>query len=75
MIRDTELPAGITTAQPWTTDTTPDYSWRHARLFEYHNSGPGAGVNSNRPQLTDAQAGDSTVDKYLAGTDGWNPLG
>ncbi|MFM9458470.1 PemB family protein [Streptomyces europaeiscabiei] len=73
MIRDTELPAGVTTRQPWT-DMTPDYSWRNARLFEYHNSGPGAGVNSNRPQLTDAQASDYTVEKYLAGTDGWNPV-
>lgn len=31
-------------------------------------------MNSNRPQLTDAQASDYTVEKYLAGTDGWNPV-
>ncbi|MET8982676.1 pectinesterase family protein [Streptomyces sp. NPDC004539] len=73
VIRDTELPAGITTAQPWTNMTT-DYTWQQARFKEYHNYGTGAGVNSNRPQLTDAQAGDYTAQKYLAGTDGWNPV-
>jgi pectin methylesterase-like acyl-CoA thioesterase len=73
VIRDTELPAGITTAQSWT-DMTPDYSWRNARFFEYHNYGTGAGVNANRPQLTTTQAGDYTAQKYLAGTDGWNPV-
>jgi pectinesterase len=49
------------------------FSWRSARLFEYNNSGPGAGVNANRPQLTSSQATDYTAAKYLAGTDGWNP--
>ncbi|MCG7210071.1 pectinesterase family protein [Streptomyces arenae] len=72
VIRDSSLPAAITAAQPWTNmDTT--YTWQQARFFEYHNSGAGAGVNSNRPQLTDAQAGNYTAQKYLAGTDGWNP--
>ncbi|SHH31528.1 pectinesterase family protein [Streptomyces sp. 3214.6] len=73
VIRDSSLPAAITTTQPWTNMTT-DYSWQSARFFEYHNLGTGAGVNSNRPQLTDAQAGDYTASKYLAGTDGWNPI-
>ncbi|MGI5460902.1 hypothetical protein ACQEWB_48645 [Streptomyces sp. CA-249302] len=72
VIRDSSLPAAITAAQPWT-DMTPDYSWKSARFSEYHNSGPGAGVNANRPQLTPTQAGDCTPRKYLAGTDGWNP--
>jgi len=71
VIRDTVLPAGITTAQPWTT-MVPDYTWQQARFKEYRNSGPGSGVNANRPQLTVAQAGDYTTKKYLAGTDGWD---
>jgi len=73
VIRDTALPAGITTAQPWT-NMVPDYTWQQARLKEYHNSGAGAGVNSNRPQLTDSEAGQYTAQRYLAGTDGWNPI-
>lgn len=73
VIRETELPAGITTAQPWT-DMTPDYSWRNARFKEYNNYGSGAGKNSNRPQLTTAEAGDYTAADYLAGIDGWNPI-
>jgi len=34
----------------------------------------GATSNSNRHQLTDAQAGTYTPQKYLAGSDGWNPI-
>ncbi|MGC5009188.1 pectinesterase family protein [Streptosporangium sp. DT93] len=49
-------------------------SWRDARLAEYRNVGPGAGVNDDRPQLTAEQAAEFTPRKYLAGTDGWNPL-
>jgi pectin methylesterase-like acyl-CoA thioesterase len=50
------------------------FSWRtDARFREYRNSGPGAGVNANRPQLTDAQADTYTRQRYLAGSDNWNP--
>lgn len=58
---------------PWT-DMTTDYSWSSARFKEYGNSGLGAGVGANAPKLTDAEAGDHTAQKYLAGTDGWNPV-
>jgi pectin methylesterase-like acyl-CoA thioesterase len=71
VIRDTVLPAAIKTAGPWT--DMSGFSWTSARFFEYHNSGAGATVNSNRPQLTDTQAAGYTAAKYLAGTDGWNP--
>jgi pectin methylesterase-like acyl-CoA thioesterase len=74
VVRDSVLPAGIKVAAPWT-DMTLDFSWKSARLFEYHNSGAGAAVNADRPQLTDAQAGDYTTARYLAGTDGWKPAG
>ena len=49
-------------------------SWRNARFFEYRNTGPGATLNSNRAQLSDSAAANYTPQKYLAGTDGWNPL-
>ncbi|MEU5093509.1 pectinesterase family protein [Streptomyces sp. NPDC020996] len=71
--RESALSATIATAQPWTDMSTS--TWRNARFFEYRNTGAGAGVNGNRPQLTDAQAAQYTPQKYLAGTDGWNPVG
>ncbi|MET9080415.1 pectinesterase family protein [Streptomyces sp. NPDC004237] len=73
VIRQTSLPAAVKTAGPWT--DMSGYSWRNARFFEYRNTGAGAGVNSDRPQLTDSQAANYTAQKYLAGTDGWNPVG
>ena len=62
----------MATAQPWT-DMSSN-SWKNARFFEYRNTGSGATVNGNRPQLSDAQAANYTPQKYLAGTDGWNPV-
>lgn len=73
VIRETVLPAAIKSAAPWT--DMSGFSWRSARFFEYRNTGPGAAVNGNRPQLTAAQAADYTAARYLAGTDGWNPTG
>jgi pectin methylesterase-like acyl-CoA thioesterase len=70
-IANTVLPAAIRTTQPWA-DMSPNL-WTDGRFSEYGNTGAGAGVNANRPQLTDAQAADATPAKYLAGTDGWNP--
>ena len=49
--------------------------WSNARFSEYKNTGAGATINSNRPQMTDTQAVNYTPQKYLAGTDGWNPIG
>ena len=72
LIRDSVLGAHIRTAQPWT--DMSGFSWKDARLFEYHNSGAGATVNSNRPQMSDSTAANHTVSKYLAGSDGWNPV-
>ncbi|MFF3846487.1 pectinesterase family protein [Streptomyces sp. NPDC002328] len=73
VVRDTVVYPHINHQQPWTNmDTT--YTWQQARFFEYNNSGLGKGVGANAPQLTDAQAGDYTAQKYLAGTDGWNPV-
>ncbi|MGW1675774.1 hypothetical protein [Streptomyces sp. NPDC002324] len=63
----------MTETHPWT-DMMPDYSWSQARFKEYRNTGPGAGVGSNAPKLTDAEALQYTARKYLAGTDSWNPV-
>ncbi|HKT06137.1 MAG TPA: pectinesterase family protein [Rugosimonospora sp.] len=69
--RNSTLGAHIKSA-PWT--DMSGFSWKDARFFEYKNTGSGSGVNSNRPQLTDAQAPNYTPQKYLAGSDGWNPV-
>ena len=72
LIRDSVLGAHIRTAQPWT--DMSGFSWQDARLAEYRNTGAGATVNSNRPQLSAAAAANYTAQKYLAGADGWNPV-
>ncbi len=72
-VRESNLSATIRVAQPWT-DMSGN-SWKNARFYEYKNTGSGATVNSNRAQLTDAQAANYTPQKYLAGSDGWNPAG
>jgi pectin methylesterase-like acyl-CoA thioesterase len=72
VIRDTELPAAIKSS-PWTDMGTS--LWRNARLFEYRNTGPGAAVTADRPQLDDVDAATLTKFTYLAGADGWNPTG
>ncbi|MEO3795172.1 pectinesterase family protein [Nonomuraea sp. B10E15] len=72
LYRECSLSSVINTSAPWT--NMSDNDWRNARFFEYRNTGSGATINSNRPQLTDAQAADHTPQKYLAGSDGWNPL-
>ncbi|GAA4976902.1 pectinesterase family protein [Actinoplanes utahensis] len=73
VFRESSLSATIATAQPWIDMSTN--SWKNARFHEYRNTGAGATVNSNRAQLTDAQAANHTPQKYLAGADGWNPIG
>lgn len=58
---------------PWTDMSGLD--WREARLSEYENTGPGSGENDDRPQMSDAEAADFEPADYLAGDDGWNPIG
>jgi pectin methylesterase-like acyl-CoA thioesterase len=70
--RESTLGAHIKTGGPWT--DMSGFSWKNARFFEYLNTGAGATVNSNRPQLTASQAPTYTPQKYLAGSDGWNPV-
>ncbi|MEO6083686.1 MAG: pectinesterase family protein [Umezawaea sp.] len=73
VIRESSLGAHVRTAQPWT--DMGSTTWKSARFFEYVNTGSGAGVNANRPQLSSSQAPTYTPQKYLAGSDGWNPVG
>ncbi|NUT48336.1 MAG: pectin esterase [Saccharothrix sp.] len=72
LYRESTLNATVKTSQPWT-DMSGN-SWKNARFLEYRNTGSGSGVNSNRPQLSDSQAAEYTPQKYLAGSDGWNPV-
>jgi pectin methylesterase-like acyl-CoA thioesterase len=73
LYRESSLSATVRTSQPWTDMSTN--TWQNARFLEYRNTGSGAGTNSNRPQLSDSLAADHTPQRYLAGTDGWNPVG
>jgi len=72
LYRESNLSATIRTAQPWT-DMSGN-TWQNARFLEYKNTGSGAGTNGNRPQLSDSQAANYTPQRYLAGSDGWNPV-
>lgn len=72
VVRNSYLPAQIKSA-PWT--TMSGHSFTAGRYAEYANTGPGSGTGSSRPQLTTSQAASYTPQTYLAGTDGWNPLG
>ncbi|MFI5933847.1 pectinesterase family protein [Actinoplanes sp. NPDC051494] len=73
LIRESNLSATMATAQPWV--DMSGSTWQNARFLEYKNTGAGATKNGNRPQLSDAQAATYTPQKYLAGSDNWNPVG
>jgi pectin methylesterase-like acyl-CoA thioesterase len=73
LYRETSLSSTIATGQPWTNMSSN--VWTAARFSEYRNTGAGATVNGNRPQMSDATAANYTPQKYLAGTDSWNPVG
>ena len=72
VFRESNLSGTIRSAQPWM-DMSGN-SWQNARFFEYLNTGSGATVNGNRPQLPASRAATYTPQKYLAGSDGWNPM-
>jgi pectinesterase len=73
LYRESTLNSVVNTGQPWT-DMSGNL-WQNARFLEYRNNGTGAGTGTNRPQLADSQAANYTPQRYLAGTDGWNPVG
>ncbi|MGY1499932.1 pectinesterase family protein [Streptomyces sp. QTS52] len=72
LYRESTLGSFVNTSRPWS-DMSGSV-WTKARFTEYRNTGAGAAVNANRPQLSDAQAANHTPAKYLAGSDGWNPI-
>lgn len=73
LFRESTIGSFVKTGQPWS--DMSGATWQRARFSEYRNTGKGATANANRPQLSDAQAASYTPRKYLAGSDGWNPLG
>lgn len=72
VVRETVLPAALRTTGPWT--GISGATWTPGRYGEYRNTGPGATVNSTRPQLSSATAASYTAAAYLVGRDGWNPV-
>ncbi|MFI0898148.1 pectinesterase family protein [Streptomyces sp. NPDC020983] len=72
VVRETTLPAAIRTDGPWT--GISGATWTQGRYGEYANTGPGATVNSARPQLSAANAASFTAAAYLAGGDNWDPV-
>ncbi|GAA1817164.1 pectinesterase family protein [Luedemannella flava] len=72
LFRDTWL-GGHIRPDAWS-DFSGGWSWRDARFFEHRTRGPGAVVSDDRPQLPADQVAEFTAEKYLAGTDGWDPL-
>ena len=72
LYRQTVMGAHIRTAEPWS--DMSGLAWEDARLREYQNTGPGATVNANRPQMSSGDAANYEPVDYLRGSDGWNPI-
>ncbi|SDD01081.1 pectinesterase family protein [Glycomyces harbinensis] len=72
LYRECTIGAHIRTVEPWS--DMSGLAWEDARLREYQNTGPGATVNDNRPQMSSGEAANHTPQRYLAGGDGWNPI-
>jgi pectinesterase len=73
LIRDSALGGHIRQAGAW--QDMSGFSWRTCRFSEYNNTGAGAtGGTADRPRMSAATAADHTAQKYLAGSDGWNPV-
>jgi pectinesterase len=73
LIRASTMGAHIRQAGAW--QDMGGFSWKTCRFSEYRNSGAGASTGtSDRPQASDATAANYTAQKYLAGSDGWNPV-
>jgi pectinesterase len=73
LVRDSSLGAHIRQAGAW--QDMSGFSWKTCRFTEYNNSGSGKTQGtSDRPQMSASTAADYTSQKYLAGSDGWNPV-
>jgi pectinesterase len=73
LVRDSSLGGHIRQAGAW--QDMSGFSWRTCRFAEYGNSGVGQTQGtSDRPQMSATTAAGYTAQKYLAGSDGWNPV-
>jgi len=73
LVRESTLGAHIRQAGAW--QDMGGFSWKTCRFSEYGNSGAGASTGTaDRPQMSAATAANYTAPKYLAGSDGWNPV-
>ncbi|WP_329277323.1 pectinesterase family protein [Streptomyces sp. NBC_01451] len=73
LVRDSTLGAHIRQAGAW--QDMGGFSWKTCRFSEYNNGGAGASTGtSDRPQISSTTAANYTSQKYLAGSDGWNPV-
>ncbi|AEV85908.1 pectinesterase [Actinoplanes sp. SE50] len=73
LVRDSSLGSHIRQAGAW--QDMGGFSWRTCRFTEYADSGAGVSTGTgDRPQLSAASAANCTARRYLAGSDGWNPV-
>jgi pectinesterase len=73
LIRQSTLGSHIRQAGAW--QDMSGFSWKTCRFSEYLNTGAGATQGtSDRPQMSASTAANYTSQKYLAGSDGWNPV-
>jgi len=73
LVRESSLGGHIRQAGAW--QDMSGFSWKTCRFNEYNNSGAGAtNGTSDRPQMSASTAANYTSVKYLAGSDGWNPV-
>ncbi|ACL75602.1 pectinesterase family protein [Ruminiclostridium cellulolyticum] len=68
LYRECELGSHITDTG-WTVMSGNDPA--NFEMWEYNNTGTGA--NTYRKQLPSVKAADYTIEKFLSGSDGWNP--
>jgi pectinesterase len=73
LVRDSTLGGHIRQAGAW--QDMSGFSWKTCRFSEYNNSGAGATKGtSDRPQMSASTSAGYTAQRYLAGSDGWNPV-
>ena len=73
LVRDSSLGGHIRQAGAW--QDMSGWSWKTCRFTEYNNSGSGkTNGTSDRPQMSSGTAANYTAQKYLAASDGWNPV-
>jgi pectinesterase len=73
LVRESALGSHIRQTGGW--QDMSGWSWKTCRFNEYLNTGSGAtNGTSDRPQMSASTAANYTAQKYLAGSDGWNPV-